>query len=91
MNTTPTLHLPVPMQSRVIVPKGYLLEEATGTVAGVAMAHHIFSYIVILDKPIPFEGESISAITVGGSELMDEAGHYAWRLPQGSGVTLSRG
>lgn len=78
---TPTLHKPVPMQTRVKIPIYYLGEQQTGTVAGIAFQHVVFAYIVILDEPFFYQAEFITAITVLGSELMDENGEFAWKLP----------
>lgn len=77
---TPSLHLPVPLQTRCRIPAEYLGHEATGTVAGISSLGIIFHYIVILDTPHQFEGETHTAISVGGPQLMDETGAYAWRL-----------
>lgn len=80
--TTPTLHKDIPLQTRVRIDKQYLGREVTGTVGGIASAHVIFHYIVVLDEPHIHDGEVYTAITVIGSHLMDEAGVYRWRLDQ---------
>jgi hypothetical protein len=78
----PTLHKPVPMGTRVRLPKHYdLLSCNTGEVAGVASQHVIFQYIVILD--VPFESDSLGickAVTCTGGELESEDGQTNWRL-----------
>jgi hypothetical protein len=76
----PTLHRPVPLQTRVRIPQDYLGYEATGTVAGIASIHVVFQYIVILDTPHPSDYGVNTAITVGGPQLMNERGEYEWRL-----------
>lgn len=79
---TPSMHLPVPMQSRCRVDAQYLGKEALGIVAGIASCHVVFHYIIILDEPhVDLEsGETFTAISVLGPHLMDESGKYAWRL-----------
>jgi hypothetical protein len=79
---TPSLHLPVPLQTRCRVDAQYLGKEVTGVVGGIASCHVVFHYIVILDEPHvePESGETFTAISVLGSHLMDESGKYAWRL-----------
>lgn len=76
----PTLHLPVPLQTRVKIDPQYLNRESIGTVAGIAQLHVVFQYIVVLDEPFEFDGETHTAITVAGPHLMDLEGRYAWRL-----------
>lgn len=78
--TQPTLHKPVPMRTRVRLPKHYLGPHVTGTVAGIAFMHVIFSYIVILDEEYNSDHGPILAITIGGSELESEDGTDNWRL-----------
>jgi len=82
MNITPSLHLPVPMQTRCRVDAQYLGKEVTGIVGGIATCHVMFHYIVILDEPYvePVTGETFTAISVLGPHLMDEGGRYAWRV-----------
>jgi hypothetical protein len=79
---TPTLHKPVPLQTKVKVPKTYTggEDEATGRVVGIAMMHVIFTYIVLLDQPLQTEDGLTEAFTIPGSQLMDLDGNYAWRL-----------
>lgn len=79
----PTLHKPVPMQTRIIVPRQYLgIHRATfgGRVVGIASCNIIFMYIVLLDEPLMLWDEVVNAIVVDGCNLMDEDGVYAWRL-----------
>jgi hypothetical protein len=79
----PTLHKPVPLQTRVIVPVQYLGADKhnfKGIVAGIATVHVIFTYIILLDEPIVTNDGLTSAIIVDGPNLMDEDGVYAWRL-----------
>ena len=79
----PTLHKPVPLQTQVIVPLHYLgpdRESYQGRVVGIASMHIIFTYIILLDVPVETEYGLTSAITVGGPELMNASGEYAWRL-----------
>lgn len=79
----PTLHKPVPMQTRVQVPVEWLgpgRESYLGTVAGISSIHMLFYYIVILDCPLETEYGTQTAVSVVGTQLMDESGVYAWRL-----------
>lgn len=77
----PTLHQPIPMETRVRVPKHYLGHEAVRTVVGISFMHVIFSYIVLLDEPIS-SGYGIQRATcVGGAELTSEDGLTNWRNP----------
>ena len=46
----PTFHLPVPMNTRVIVPDYYFKNKnIAGTVVGVSSIGFIFTYIVLLE------------------------------------------
>lgn len=76
----PTMHKPVPMNSRVRIPTEYLGYPTTGTVVGIGAMHVIFLYIVLLDKPHASEHGEIRAMTVGGSQLESEDGLTNWRL-----------
>ncbi len=72
---TPTMHKPIPMNTRVVVPKHYINKEnAKGTVIGIATKYVIFQYIVLLDSPIETEYGECRAIVVIGSELRGENG-----------------
>lgn len=76
----PTLHKPVPMGSRVIIPEQFLKKDnVMGVVAGIAFVHVIFGYIVILDEPVETEYGTQKAIVVSGSELRGVNGED-WRL-----------
>ena len=82
---TPTLHKPIPMNTRVRVVKdfwgsGIQENQFVGTVVGIASMHVIFIYIVLLDTPAldPDFGE-IRAIPIGGSGLESEDGLTNWR------------
>lgn len=79
----PTLHKPVPMGSRVYIPEYFSInkeKKLTGTVAGVASVHVIYTYIVLLDESIQSEefGE-LKAVVVNGPELEGVDGSN-WRL-----------
>jgi hypothetical protein len=76
----PTLHLPVPMNSRVRIPDTFLGGKATGTVVGVAMEHVIFTYIVLLDESHQAPFGEIRAIVVPGPLLTSEDGLSDWKL-----------
>lgn len=67
----PTLHKPIPMDSRVIIPTGFskLDRPLQGTVVGIAMCHVVFAYIVLLDEPITSEYGPQRALSVPGSAL----------------------
>ena len=76
--------MPVPLESRVLVPVSYIGEgrsSYSGTVVGIAATHIIFTYIVLLDEPVedPQYGGMLRAITVDGCNLRDTLGNYAWR------------
>jgi len=80
---SPTLHKPIPLQTRVVVPELYLgpnQKSYRGKVVGISSQHVIFTYIVSLDCAIQTEYGVTTAITVDGANLMDENGQYAWRL-----------
>ena len=77
---THTLHKPLPMNSRVIIPSGYINDkEFHGTVVGISFLHIIFSYIVLLDNPVDTEYGEQRAVVVQGSALEGEDGSN-WRL-----------
>lgn len=78
-STYPTLHKPIPMESRVVVPASYCGEPRRGTVVGVAACHVIFWYIVLLDEPHEAPFGAVRAISVPGCELDGEGGGD-WRL-----------
>lgn len=75
----PTLHKPVPMGARVIVPAHYAGHPVRGEVVGISMMHVIFTYIVLLDEPIESEHGLLKALTIGGPELEAEDGGN-WRM-----------
>lgn len=75
----PTLHKPVPMNTRVVIPALYAGEERRGTVVGIAFVHVVFSYIVLLDEPVDTPYGSQRAITVPGGDLTGEDGSN-WML-----------
>lgn len=75
----PSLHKPIPMNSRVVVPAHYLGKGVSGRVVGISSMHVIFIYIVLLDVPIDSEYGRMEAISVSGSELNGEDGKH-WRL-----------
>lgn len=82
MMNQPTLHKPVPIGSRVKIPD-YFDKDKTprfGRVAGISSVHVIFSYIVILDKPLQTEFGLVDAIIVNGPELKSEDGMSDWKL-----------
>ena len=76
----PTLHDPVPMGVRVKVPGHYHNEngEVWGEVQGVASAHVIWTYIVVLDEALATPFGVVRAVTVPGPELEGERGAH-WR------------
>jgi len=79
----PTLHHPIPMGTRVVLPDHYGPAGASpphGTVQGIAMAHLVFSYIVVLDHQmvLPPYG-TVQAVVATGPELVGEDGTH-WRL-----------
>ena len=77
----PTLHKPVPMYSRVKIPKRYhgLDEDVIGTIVGVSSVHVIFTYIVYLDNELKSSFGSVRGIVVPGPELEGLDGTN-WRL-----------
>jgi hypothetical protein len=52
---TPTMHRPIPMNARVVVPSSYLPNSPTGTVVGISHMHVMFTYMVLLDTTIETE------------------------------------
>jgi hypothetical protein len=79
----PTFHLPVPMNTRVIVPDYYFKNKnIAGTVVGVSSIGVIFTYIVLLDQQIESEHGYVKAIVVHGPELVSEDGKTNWRIKE---------
>ena len=81
----PTLHKPVPLQTKVRTIKGSGFPQVTGRVVGISAMHVIFTYIVLLDEPLFPLGPELSdgrhdAIAVPGTALESEDGSYNWRL-----------
>lgn len=75
----PTLHKPVPMGARVVIPALYVGEVRHGTVVGIGFVHIVFSYIVLLDEPVNTPYGTMRAIPVVGGDLTGEDGSN-WRL-----------
>lgn len=77
----PTLHKPVPMNARVVVPvsAGLYHQPLTGKVIGICSYHVIFIYIVLLDTPINNGYGEMSAVPVPGS-LLESPDGSNWRL-----------
>ena len=69
--TQPTLHKPIPMEARVIVPH----IDRVGTVVGISSMHVVFTYIVLLDEP----WEDQRAVVAHGPLLEGEDGSN-WRI-----------
>ena len=66
----PTLHKPVPMDTRVVIPAGYCsLAAVQGTVVGISCLHVIFGYIVLLDEAITTDYGEQRAVIVYGSQI----------------------
>lgn len=66
---SPSMHPDYEMQSRVVFSIGDD-REFTGRIVGIAFAHVIFSYIVLLDEPWPEPGyEGHTAVPVMGSMI----------------------
>lgn len=76
----PTLHKPVPLESRVRLPFHYFGKEVKGTVVGISSMHVIFVYIVLLDEAQDSEFGKVRAVAVPGAELESEDGSTNWRL-----------
>lgn len=76
----PTMHRPVPMNTRVVIAPGYVQRDAVkGTVRGIATMHVVFQYIVVLDEPIQTDQGEIGAVAVTGPSLTGEDGtQYAF-------------
>lgn len=78
---TPTMHKSIPMNTRVVIPKGnYYPEDLVGTVVGISSVFVIFYYIVLLDVPIISEYGEQRAISVRGSVLESEDRLSNWKL-----------
>ncbi len=73
MILTPTLHAPIPMESKVKFREDAGLKELsgrTGRVVGIAFKHVIFAYVVLMDgPPIEVDGENHRAVCMLGSLL----------------------
>ena len=65
----PSMHEDFDVGLRVVVGREVHPGLLTGTIAGIASMHVMFTYIVLLDTPIPMDGETWSAITVSGCSL----------------------
>lgn len=84
----PTLHLPIPLETRVRVIRAFFApipreDRFVGTVVGIATMHVIFTYIVLLDTPWQDPDFGLTrAIVVQGTGLESEDGTKNWRLPQ---------
>ncbi len=76
----PTLHKPVPMNSRIALPEEWLGKPATGTVVGIASLHVVFQYIVLLDSPIVSEYGEQKAVVCGGPQLTCLETGKDWRF-----------
>lgn len=78
---TPTLHKPVPLDSRVKIPSYFHKDKPSrfGKVVGIASMHVIFTYIVLLDKPLETQFGTVEAVVVNGSELESVTGEN-WKL-----------
>ena len=87
----PTLHKPIPMETRVRFPRG-LNPNATdyqyGTVVGVASLHVLFTYIVLLDEPMDSAEGRVRAVGVIGPLLESADGTKNWRLDQDLSVPV---
>jgi hypothetical protein len=76
----PSIHKPVPMGARVVLPEHYLgRPNVTGTVVGIASLHIFFTYIILLDAEIQTEYGPQKAVVVLGQELRGVNGED-WRL-----------
>ena len=79
----PTLHKPIPMNTRVRLPRYFSDPFRTpilGTVVGISSIHVIFTYIVLLDVPLTISYGVVKAVVVSGPELESEDGETNWRL-----------
>ena len=81
---TPTLHKPIPMETRVRIPAGYItMAPLYGRVVGISSIHIVFGYIVLLDHPLDTEYGPQCAVVVNGPQLESEDGLTNWRLDEG--------
>lgn len=78
MVLNPTMHKPIPLQTRVILPDYH--NNMTGTVCGIATMGIFFTYIVLLDKPINNEYGENSAVVANGLELKSEVTGLKWLI-----------
>ena len=65
----PTLHKPIPMNTRVRLDTSIYPGNILGTVIGISFQHVIFGYIVLLDEPITYMDDTFGAISVPGPQL----------------------
>lgn len=77
----PTLHKPVLLNTKVLIPTYYHQEEdrKSGVVVGIASIHVIFSYIVLLDEPLETIFGQMRTVVVNGPELEAPDGSN-WKL-----------
>lgn len=74
MRFEPTLHKPIPMGARVVLPEEFY-GGGKGTVVGISSMHVIFNYIVLLDEPKEDSDYGTwKAISVSGTVLTGEDG-----------------
>ena len=79
----PTMHKPVPINSRVKIPNYYSKDKNKnffGTVVGISSMHVIFTYIVLLDEFLESEFGDLKAVVVHGTELESEDGLTNWKI-----------
>lgn len=86
----PQYHKEVPMGSHVLVPDNHhkIFDKETGEkkklsgkVSGISSYGVVFTYIVILDEPMPTEYGPMKAISVHGPLLVGVDGKH-WRLDE---------
>jgi len=80
----PTMHKPVPMGTRVVTTResGYPAGHE-GEVVGICHYHIIFTYIVLLDRPLESDYGLLRAIPIHGSYIETPDGKN-FRLEEGS-------
>lgn len=77
MKLEPTLHKPIPLQTRVTVE--VYGKQHLGTIGGIASMHVIFTYIVVLDEPYEDPDYGLtSAIVIHGPMCRGLNGEH-WR------------
>ena len=76
----PTMHKPIPMMTRVLLPDYVFNSRSYGNVVGVSSQGVFFTYIIELDKEIFIEDVgNVLFVSISGLELRDSEGN-SWNI-----------